>query len=67
LQQNHSLKGLRFSVNGQDIILSFSIFGQYLKLQTAVDLVKNLLERADYFDNVLVNEYGATWRKQEEW
>ncbi|WP_375562645.1 trypsin-like peptidase domain-containing protein [Bernardetia sp. OM2101] len=67
LQQNHSLKGLRFSVNGQDIILSFSIFGQYLKLQTAVDLVKNLLERADYFDNVLVNEYGATWRRQEEW
>ena len=67
LKQNHSLKGLRFSVNGQDIILSFSIFGQYLKLQTAVDLVKNLLERADYFDNVLVNEYGATWRTQEEW
>jgi serine protease Do len=29
-------------------------------------LFRHLFERADYYDNVLVEKYGAIWRKEEE-
>jgi serine protease Do len=61
LQQNYLLKGLNFSVKGLDIVLSLLIFERDLNMETGTILVKNLFERADYYDNVLVEKYGAEW------
>lgn len=61
LQQNYLLKGLNFSVKGTDIVLSVLIFERDLNMETGSILFQNLFERADYYDNVLVEEFGAEW------
>ncbi|MBR9920275.1 MAG: trypsin-like serine protease [Bacteroidetes bacterium] len=66
LRQNYELKGLTFSVRGQEIILSLLIFDQYLDGDTASKLFRHLFETADHFDNILVEEYGAKWIYEPE-
>lgn len=61
LQQNYLLKGLNFSVKDGFIILSVLIFERDLNMETGTILLQNLFERADYYDNVLVEAYGAEW------
>jgi len=61
LEQNYLLKGLNFSVKGIDIVLSLLIFERDLNMETGSILFQNLFERADYYDNVLVEKYGAKW------
>ncbi|MFK7948707.1 MAG: serine protease [Saprospiraceae bacterium] len=61
LQQNYLLKGLNFSIKGSDIVLSVLIFERDLNMETGSILLQNLFERADYYDNVLVEEFGAKW------
>ncbi|MEM9921813.1 MAG: serine protease [Bacteroidota bacterium] len=62
LKQNYRTQGLAFSVKGRDIVLSLLIYDRYLNAGTAAQLFKHLFERADYFDNILVEEYGARWK-----
>ena len=62
LRQNYQMNGLTFSVNQKDIVLSLIIYDRHLNTDTAKELLQNLLERADYYDNVLVEEYGAVWK-----
>lgn len=61
LQQNYLLKGLNFSIKGTEIVLSVLIFERDLNMETGSVLLQNLFERADYYDNVLVEEFGAKW------
>jgi len=61
LQQNYLLKGLNFSIKGSEIVLSVLIFERDLNMETGSILLQNLFERADYYDNVLVEEFGAEW------
>lgn len=65
LRQNYDLEGLTFSVKEQDIILSLLIFDRYLNVETGLLLLKNLFEKADHFDNILVETYGAKWKFEE--
>jgi serine protease Do len=64
LRQNYEEGGLTFSIKEQDIILSLLIFDRYLNLGTATKLFQHLFQKADDFDNVLVEEYGAVWRQE---
>ncbi|GLR18615.1 trypsin-like peptidase domain-containing protein [Portibacter lacus] len=64
LRQNHQLEGFSLSIKDQDIILSLLIFDQYLNQETGVKLFRELFEKADYFDNILVEEFGAMWKMQ---
>ena len=65
LRQNATTDGLTFSINpnGQDIILSLLIYDRYLNVDIGIRLFEHLFERADYYDNVLVEEYGAYWKE----
>ena len=65
LQQNFETEGLSFSIKDQDIVLSLLVFDRYLNLDTGIKLFQHLFERADYYDNILVEEYGALWREEE--
>ena len=65
LHENYKLKYLRFSISKQDIILSLAIFSQFVKLETALEQVEYLLKKSDDYDDILVNEYGASWRTKE--
>lgn len=62
LRQNYELNGLTFSVQGQDIILSLLVYDRYLGLESGKALFTHLVEKADKFDNILVERFGALWK-----
>ena len=64
LRENYRNEGVTLSVKGQDIILSLLIYDRYLKDEIAEKLLQNLFEKADYYDNILVEQYGAKWRTE---
>jgi serine protease Do len=64
LRENYRNEGVTLSVKGQDIILSLLIYDKYLREETALKLMGNLFEKADHYDNVLVEKYGAHWRNE---
>lgn len=66
LKENAKLDGLFFSVNNQDVVLSFFIQAKHLHKKTALPIFQNFLEKADDYDDILVNEYGAIWNKLDE-
>ncbi|MCB0705055.1 MAG: trypsin-like peptidase domain-containing protein [Saprospiraceae bacterium] len=66
LRQNYEIKGLTFSVRNQEIILSLLIYDQYLDSDTASRLFQNLFEKADHYDNILVENYGGSWVYEHE-
>jgi serine protease Do len=63
LRQNFQMEGLTFSIKGQEIMLSLIIFDRYLNTGTGLKLFKYLFDKADYFDNILVEKFGAVWRE----
>jgi serine protease Do len=67
LKQNYQVEGLTFSVNpkGQEIILSLLIYDRYLNLDTGIQLFKHLFEKADHYDDILVDEFGAIWKQED--
>ncbi len=65
LRQNHENEGLTFSVKGQDIVLSLLVYDRYLNKETGIKLIKHLFQRADYYDDILVDDYGSTWKDTE--
>ncbi len=62
LKQNYLSEGVSFSVREQNIVLSLFIFDRYLNKETGYKLFKELFEKADYHDNILVEKYSAKWR-----
>lgn len=59
LRQNYELESLVFSVKGKDVIISLLIYDQYLNLDTCTKLMQHLMEKADHYDDILIDEYGA--------
>ncbi len=66
LKENYRMENLSFSVRGRDIILSLIIYDRYLNPETGEQLLKLLFRQADHYDNILVEEYGATWKNADE-
>ncbi|MBK6948068.1 MAG: hypothetical protein IPH16_08450 [Haliscomenobacter sp.] len=65
LRQNYLMEGLSLSIKDQDIILSLLIYDRYLNLETGLHLFKYLFEKADYYDNILVEQFGAIWKHED--
>jgi len=61
LRENHRLSQLTFSTFGQDIILSLLIYDRYLAVETALPRFEHLFAKADEYDNLLVEQFGARW------
>jgi len=64
LKQNHEMKGMWFSLQGQDILFSVNLFDQYLEEEALFLLMERYLECADKFDQILVHQFQAK-RRQE--
>lgn len=62
LRENRSNDNITLSVKGQDVIVSVLIFDRYLREETGMKLLGTLFEKADYYDNILVEQYGCGWR-----
>lgn len=65
LRQNYEMESLNLSIRNQDIILSLLIYDRYLNVETGIHLFRHLCERADYYDNILVENFGAIWKNEE--
>ncbi len=66
LRQNYQTESLTFSVRGQDIIISLLIYDRYFNVETGSRLFRYLFEKADEYDNILVEQYGAIWKSEED-
>jgi serine protease Do len=58
-------ESVTLSVHEQDIILSLLIFDRYLDETTGMAKLRMLFEKADYYDNILVETYGANWKVED--
>lgn len=61
LKANYELEGLSFTIRENEVILSLLIFDQYLNKLTALRLFEHLFKMADYYDDILVEEFNAKW------
>lgn len=66
LRQNYDLEALSLSVRGNEVVLSLVVYDRYLNIDSGMKLFKNLFEKADYFDNVLVEQFGAKWKERND-
>jgi serine protease Do len=57
---------MMFSVSNQDIVLSTFIFDQYLTYETGLENLKTLFKKADEYDSILIDKYGAQKRITDE-
>ena len=61
LRENCKLRQLTFSTFGRDIVLSLLIYDRYLTVETALPRFEHLFAKADYYDDELVQRFGARW------
>lgn len=66
LHENYNLAGLTLSVRQEDIILSLLIYDRFFNVETGLRLIEELFKQADYYDNILVEQYGAFWKQTSE-
>ena len=64
LRQNYQLEGLTLSIKGNAVVLSLLIYDRYLNLDTGSRLFEHLFKTADDLDNILIEQYGASWIKE---
>ena len=62
LRENYHNEALTLSLHEQDILLSLIIYDRYLNHETGMNMLQTLFEKADHYDNILVEQYGATWK-----
>ena len=63
LQENDKLEGLSFSISEEKVTLSLLIYDRQINTQQGIKLLQSLLDKADYYDDILVNQYGGSWIK----
>lgn len=66
LRENYKLEGIVFSVNNRDIILSLLIYDEDFNKETGLQLFKNLFQKADDYDDILIDQYGCLANTKEE-
>ena len=63
LRENYSNEALSFSVREQDVLLSVLVYDRYLNDETGRELLQNLFAKADHYDNILIEQFGAGWKE----
>jgi serine protease Do len=59
LRENNGLENISFSIYNQNIVLGSVIFSDDLTEETGVNLFKTLFEKADFYDDTLINKFAA--------
>jgi serine protease Do len=63
LRENYANEAVAFSVREQDVLLSVLVYDRYLNERTGRELLQTLFEKADHYDNILVEQFGAGWKE----
>ncbi len=66
LRQNNTLESAAFCLMSHDIVLSSTIYDYFLNKKTLGSLFINLFEKADFYDDILIKEYGAIPRLEDK-
>ena len=66
LKENYNSQGLVFSVNNQAVLLSLLSYEDDISIESGCELLKNLMYKADYYDDILINQFKAQLRIEEE-
>ncbi|MEO6190895.1 MAG: peptidase S1, partial [Saprospiraceae bacterium] len=59
MQQNSILQGLSLGINKNSILISTIMFDQYLKREYGARILKDLIDKANYYDELLIRDFGA--------
>ncbi len=59
MQQNNKLRGLSLGINKNNIVLTTIMFDQYLKPEFGAQILKDLIQKANEYDDVLIRDFGA--------
>lgn len=59
LKENYDLEHVIFSVNNQDVVLSMMIYDNNLNYDMGLEEIQTLFKKADFYDNFLIENYGA--------
>lgn len=59
LKENYDSEGLVFSVNNQAILLSFISYEDDLSIDLGCELIKNIMYKADYYDDILIEKFQS--------
>jgi serine protease Do len=65
LRENYALKNMLFSVTEQDIILTSLSHDMDITPESGENMIKELLQKADYYDNILIEQYSCTPKLEE--
>ena len=66
LSENNKLSYLRFSINENFIYLSYIIIDSSLTLEEGKTAIERLFKKADEYDDILINKFGAIKQKRDE-
>jgi len=66
LKENYDNEGLVFSVNNQAILLSIISYEDDLSIESGCELLKNLMYKADYYDDMLIEKFQCQIHVEEE-
>jgi serine protease Do len=54
-----------FSVSQHDIVLSSLTYDMDMTVESGERILKELMQKADYYDNILIEQYGCTAKLEE--
>jgi serine protease Do len=66
LNENNNLSYLRFSINENFIYLSYLIIDSSLTLKEGKTAMERLFKKANEYDDILIERFGATKQKRDE-
>jgi len=66
LKENYENEGLVFSINNQAILLSIISYEDDLTVESGVEIIKNLMYKADYYDDILLERFKCEKHIEEE-
>jgi serine protease Do len=65
LKENYDLENVVFSVSNQNVVLSMIIYDHYLTYETGLEEFTSLIKKADFYDNYLIDNFGALPRLED--
>jgi serine protease Do len=65
LEENYRTNGLVLSTNQENVVLSSIIYDLDMTLEIGKEVFENLFKKADYYDDLLKQEYGCLERLEE--
>ena len=67
MRENYNMKSMLFSVTQHDIVLTSLTYDMDMTIESGENMLKELMKKADYYDNVLIEQYACTPKLEETW